>query len=200
MTAYMNSTPEIYDLINTYLGTVLITKPDEVMEFTNEYFYRMRLMKDIGELKDAIKGRPLVITGPFGVGKQTLIDMVIEKFGDVFCQVGRRFSPPHETEEETVFEKCGWREERRERAEEMVADPSSVLESVEVLGNLLLTSCDDLLKVSKFEGKVGVMVAHPSSLPSLHKSPLNPLIVLIAPPSQEDLVNRVASKLLFIDD
>ena len=64
------------EILNDFLSAVLLHKPDDVYLFAKEYFHPFN--------PTPMKYKPLVVCGPYGVGKGTLLKAVLEKFGDLF--------------------------------------------------------------------------------------------------------------------
>jgi len=77
-TTYINKHPEIRQLLNDFLSTVLLEKPDDVYAYAQEYFSYFNTEKEPEQYK------PLVLSGPPGVGKETLIQMLLKHFPDKF--------------------------------------------------------------------------------------------------------------------
>lgn len=63
---YINKHPEIRQLLNDFLSTVLLEKPDDVYVYAQEYFSYFNTEKEPQQYK------PLVLSGPQGVGKVTV--------------------------------------------------------------------------------------------------------------------------------
>lgn len=64
------------EILNDFLSSVLLHKPDDVYLFAKEYFHPFN--------PTPMKYKPLVICGPYGVGKGTLIQAVLDRYGDLF--------------------------------------------------------------------------------------------------------------------
>ena len=61
--AYISAHPEIRQLLNDFLSTLLLEKPEDVYEYAQDYF------SFFNTEKEPIQFKPLVISGPSGVGK-----------------------------------------------------------------------------------------------------------------------------------
>jgi len=59
--AYLDTCPEIHELVKTFISNVLVNKPADARIFAKEYFASID--------KNKIDYKPLVISGPSGVGK-----------------------------------------------------------------------------------------------------------------------------------
>jgi guanylate kinase len=74
--SYVADKPEIREVLNDFLSSVLLRKPDNVFVFAKEYFHPFN--------PTPLQSKPLVVVGPSGVGKRTLITYVLKKYGDLF--------------------------------------------------------------------------------------------------------------------
>ena len=59
----MSKHPEIREILNDFMSSVLLEKPTEVFEYARDYFSYFNIEKD------RVKYKPIVISGPPGVGK-----------------------------------------------------------------------------------------------------------------------------------
>jgi len=57
--------PEIREVLNDFLSSVLATKPDDVFVYAKEYFNPFNPSPE--------REKPFIIVGPSGVGKNTLV-------------------------------------------------------------------------------------------------------------------------------
>jgi len=64
------------EILNDFLSAVLLSKPDDVYLFAKEYFHPFN--------PTPVKEKPLIICGPYGVGKKTIRKYMLEKYGDLF--------------------------------------------------------------------------------------------------------------------
>ena len=70
--AYLDTHPEISRMLSDFMSSILLDKPDDVFLFASEHF---------GTFEGENGGhRPIVISGPSGVGKSTLVGMLIKSF------------------------------------------------------------------------------------------------------------------------
>lgn len=61
--SYLKSHPELRQILNDFLSSCLLEQPENVYSYARKFFSYFNYTKDIKRL------RPLVITGPSGVGK-----------------------------------------------------------------------------------------------------------------------------------
>lgn len=73
---YISEHLEIREVLNDFLSSVLLSKPDDVFVYAKEYFHPFNPTPQ--------KNKPLILVGPSGVGKRTLIDAVLQQYGDIF--------------------------------------------------------------------------------------------------------------------
>jgi len=89
---YLESHPELTQLLNDFTTEVLYHKPDDLILFAKEYFAKFN--------PNPIKNKPLAIVGPSGVGKSTFINRLRELFPGVFeFSVSSTTRKPREGEE-----------------------------------------------------------------------------------------------------
>ena len=69
---YINQHPELRPLIDDFVTSIITHKPSDLIKYAAEYFNKMR--------EGGILPMPLVISGPPGVGRTTLINMLLSKF------------------------------------------------------------------------------------------------------------------------
>ena len=70
--SFLMEHPEIKRLLNDYLSNILLHKPDDVFNFTKDYF---KFLCDKGESHKLV-----ILVGPNSVGKTTMIDYILEQF------------------------------------------------------------------------------------------------------------------------
>lgn len=74
---YIDAHPELRSLIDDFVASVIAHKPDDLVKFGSFFFSDLRKNGQLGPC-------PVVIAGPSGVGKGTLINKLLEKFPEVF--------------------------------------------------------------------------------------------------------------------
>ena len=74
--SYIVQHPEMREILNDFMSSVLLNKPDDVYLFAKEYFHPFN--------PAPVKEKPFIVCGPFGVGKETLRKRVLAKYGDLF--------------------------------------------------------------------------------------------------------------------
>ncbi len=180
---YIDSHPEVRAALQDFLSAVLLEKPDDVYAFARQHFsVRGKVPKD--KLL-----RPLVICGPSGVGKGTLMNMLFEEFGGSFG-----FSVSHTTRAPRPGEVHGVHYNFTSR-EVMAAaiEEGRFLEFAQVHTNMYGTSLDAVRKVQR-AGKVCVLDIDVQGVMKIKETDANPHYVFIAPPSPEQLEARLRGR------
>ncbi|KAJ9080047.1 guanylate kinase [Entomophthora muscae] len=132
------------------------------------------------------KPRPIVISGPSGTGKSTLLKRLLEEFPDKFG-----FSVSHTTRQPRQNEVDGISYHFTTR-EKMMAeiDQGKFIEWAEFSKNLYGTSIDAVKKVVD-SSKICLLDIDMQGVKSVKKSDLNARFLFISPPSVTELENRL---------
>lgn len=88
----MSEHPEIREILNDFLSGLLLSWPDDVYVFAKEYFHPFN--------PTPVKYKPLILCGPYGVGKETIRKLLMEKFGKLFDFVRSYTTRPMKADEE----------------------------------------------------------------------------------------------------
>ncbi|KAK8514686.1 hypothetical protein V6N13_103159 [Hibiscus sabdariffa] len=130
--------------------------------------------------------KPVVISGPSGVGKGTLINMLMEEFPSMFG-----FSVSHTTRAPRDMEKNGVHYHFTERSimEKDIKD-GKFLEFASVHGNLYGTSIEAVEAVAD-SGKRCILDIDVQGAKSVRASSLDAVFIFISPPSMGELEERL---------
>ncbi|KAI5583868.1 hypothetical protein BDE02_06G045200 [Populus trichocarpa] len=133
--------------------------------------------------------KPVVISGPSGVGKGTLISMLMKEFPSMFG-----FSVSHTTRAPRCMEKDGVHYHFTERSimEKEIKD-GKFLEYASVHGNLYGTSIE-AVEVVTDAGKRCILDIDVQGARSVKASSLEAIFIFICPPSMEELEKRLRSR------
>ncbi|XP_004513776.1 guanylate kinase 1-like isoform X2 [Cicer arietinum] len=133
--------------------------------------------------------KPVVISGPSGVGKGTLISMLMKEFPWMFG-----FSVSHTTRAPRAMEKDGIHYHFTEKSimEEEIKD-GKFLEFASVHGNLYGTSVEAVELVSD-AGKRCILDIDVQGARSVRASSLEAIFIFICPPSMEELEKRLRDR------
>ncbi|KAL5540496.1 hypothetical protein UlMin_043090 [Ulmus minor] len=132
---------------------------------------------------------PVVISGPSGVGKGTLISMLMEEFPSMFG-----FSVSHTTRARRGMEKDGVHYHFSERSvmEKEITD-GKFLEYASVHGNLYGTSVEAVEVVSD-SGKQCILDIDVQGARSVRDSSVEAIFIFVCPPSMEELEKRLRAR------
>eukprot|EP00695_Tsukubamonas_globosa_P003880 TRINITY_DN895_c0_g1_i1.p1 TRINITY_DN895_c0_g1~~TRINITY_DN895_c0_g1_i1.p1 ORF type:complete len:254 (+),score=86.27 TRINITY_DN895_c0_g1_i1:164-925(+) len=182
---YLSSHPELRRSLHELMMAVLSKKPSEPVEFARKFFANPLLGKE-GDASP----RPIVICGPSGVGKGTIITKLQEEFPDKFG-----FSVSHTTRGPRPGEEDGihYNFTTKEKIEEEIAQ-GKFIEHAHVHGNVYGSSFEAVERVSN-AGKVCILDIDVQGMMSVKRSKkLNPVYVFVKPPSPEDLEQRLRGR------
>ncbi|CAH9125724.1 unnamed protein product [Cuscuta epithymum] len=133
--------------------------------------------------------KPIVISGPSGVGKGTLISKLMEEFPSMFG-----FSVSHTTRAPRVKEQDGvhYHFSERSKMEKEIKD-GKFLEYATVHGNLYGTSVE-AVEVVADSGKRCILDIDVQGAKSVRASSLEAIFIFITPPSFEKLEQRLRAR------
>ncbi|KAJ0042228.1 hypothetical protein Pint_17922 [Pistacia integerrima] len=133
--------------------------------------------------------KPVVISGPSGVGKGTLISLLMKEFPSMFG-----FSVSHTTRKPRDMEKDGVHYHFTERSvmEKEIKD-GKFLEFASVHGNLYGTSIE-AVEVVADDGKRCILDIDVQGARSVRASSLEAIFIFICPPSMEQLEERLRAR------
>ncbi|XP_064386988.1 guanylate kinase-like isoform X2 [Halichondria panicea] len=145
--------------------------------------------KKKAELAKASLPRPLVVAGPSGSGKSTLLTRLFSDNPDKFG-----FSVSHTTRKPRPGEENGkhYHFSTRESMQKGI-DAGAFIEWAEYSGNMYGTSKKAVRDVQE-QGRVCVLDIEMQGVRNLKKTDLNPVYVLIRPPSIEALEERLRAR------
>ncbi|XP_041025697.1 guanylate kinase 2-like isoform X2 [Juglans microcarpa x Juglans regia] len=133
--------------------------------------------------------KPVVISGPSGVGKGTLISMLMKEFPSMFG-----FSVSHTTRAPRGMEKDGVHYHFTERsAMEREIEDGKFLEFAAVHGNLYGTSVE-AVEVVADAGKRCILDIDVQGARSVKASSLDAMFIFVCPPSMEELEKRLRAR------
>ncbi|XP_027366673.1 guanylate kinase 2-like [Abrus precatorius] len=172
-------------------------KPDDCiwfLEVDTQYVRQQR--KNLGtEVVAWSKGvvghaeKPIIVSGPSGVGKGTLISMLMKEFPSMFG-----FSVSHTTRAPRGTEKDGVHYHFTEKSVmEKDIEDGKFLEFASVHGNLYGTSVEAVEMVSD-AGKRCILDIDVQGAKSVRASSLEAIFIFICPPSMEELEKRLRDR------
>lgn len=160
---------------------ILVERPDDVKSFVVEELQAV--------VKTVVKHPPLVISGPSGAGKGTIIDLIMKAFPGKFC-----FSVSHTTRAPRGKEVDGihYHFVTRDTMEREIA-AGKFIEYAEVHGNFYGTSLSAVERIWN-SGKICILDIDIQGVKQVKASPLSPRFLFISPPSLEVLEQRLSGR------
>ncbi|ETV88381.1 guanylate kinase, variant [Aphanomyces astaci] len=179
--AYLDGHPELKTLLSSFMSAVLIEKPSDVLGFAKDHFDALKPIK--------ISPDPLVVTGPSGVGKGTLITRLLGKYPTQFG-----FSVSHTTRDPRKGEVDGVAYNFVTADEfESHVQSNAFLEFAYVHGNGYGTSVRAVEEVQTQE-KICILDIDIQGVQQVKKSSSKMKFLFIAPPSMSDLEKRLRGR------
>jgi len=133
--------------------------------------------------------RPLVLCGPSGVGKSTILARITKEFPDAFgFSVSHTTRSPREGEEDGVSYHFTDRESMQK-----AIDEGEFIEHAVFSGNMYGTSKTAIRSVMD-DGKICILDIDMQGVKQIKETDLNPLYVFIKPPSIEELEKRLRGR------
>lgn len=134
------------------------------------------------------RGRLVVISGPSGVGKDTLIERLLQRDGNLAKSVSFTTRPKRPGEAPGVDYVFVTREEFEQASRE-----GKLLESAEYDGNLYATSAP-MVEQLRSSGRDTILKIDVQGAEQIRKLVPDALFIFIAPPSMEELERRLAKR------
>jgi len=179
--------PQLKALLNDFLSNVLLYKPKDVYNFAQTYFSTFHSNLNLDNINQ--KSVPIVICGPSGVGKGTLIDKIMAEFPNKFgFSVSHTTRKPRNSEQNGVHYHFTNLEEMNKEISE-----GKFVEFANVHGNLYGTSKAAVDTVMA-TGKTCILDIDVQGAEQVKKSSLKAHYMFIAPPSMEELEKRLRAR------
>jgi len=178
--------PQLKSLLNDFVSSVLLHKPDDVYTFARSYFSTFHFNSEDNNHQ---KPKPIVFCGPSGVGKGTLIDKLMQEYPNKFG-----FSVSHTTRKSRPNEKNGvhYHFTTLDEINKAISEGKFV-EHANVHGNVYGTSKASIESVMN-TGQICILDIDVQGAEQVKKSTLNPLYLFITPPSLEELEKRLRAR------
>jgi len=133
--------------------------------------------------------RPLVLCGPSGVGKSTIVERIKKAFPNAFAlSVSHTTRNPREGEKDGVNYFFTDRETMKNSI-----DNDDFIETAEFSGNMYGTSKSAVESVIQ-HGKICILDIDMQGVKQIKKTDLNPMYVFIHPPSRDELEKRLRGR------
>ena len=216
--AYVEAHPEIKTLLSGFMSALLLEKPQDVAAFATTHFSAMRpfyraqvhccvlwmlchavvmACTEPVAVRHAcvLQLEPIVIAGPSGVGKGTLINLLLRQFPDTFgFSVSHTTRGPREGEVDGVAYHFM---EKSRMLEEIAA--GRFLEHAEVHDNLYGTSRRAVQEVQD-QGKICILDIDIQGVKQVKQAGLRAKYLFVAPPSMDELEGRLRGRATETED
>jgi guanylate kinase len=179
---YLAEHPELRTLLDGFISEVLLKHPSDIIKFGVQYFNQLRDPSLAGPT-------PVVVAGPSGVGKGTLINMLMSKYPNIFG-----FSVSHTTRQPRPGEENGVHYHFVEKSEmERGIAANEFIEYAHVHTNIYGTSVKGVEKVRN-TGKICILDIDIQGVKNVKNSTLDCRYVFVMPPSVEELEGRLRKR------
>lgn len=177
---YLADHPEIKLLLNDFLSSVLMHKPDDLFKYTKEYFSILCTKPSISKL--------ILVIGPIGVGKTTLTKKLMNEFSSISKVIKYTTKKPTNSEEDgkdyyfISHEKFLQMETNKEFIEHCFIDDNyygTTMKEVEKLNN---------------QNKTALMIVDIITAKNIYSSGLLAYYIGIIPPNIAVLRERISFK------
>jgi guanylate kinase len=203
--AYLSAHPEVKEIVAGFLLSLLKEKPHNVTEYAAKYFTTTKpsasppvVNGNNGVITNGhrpvqaavvVGHAPLVIVGPSGVGKGTLITRLMKEFSDHFgFSVSHTTRKPREGEQHGIHYHFTNHDEMRHGVSKGL-----FIEHAEVHGNIYGTSYHAVGNVQD-AGKICLLDIDVQGMEAMKRTHLAPKTIFIAPPSHEELEKRLRGR------
>ena len=189
--AYIGEHPELKNILSDFMAAVLLEKPDDTFAFAAEHFaIGLPKKEHAKKKKESSAPRPLVFAGPPGVGKGTLLAMLLKAYPQVFG-----FSVSHTTRDPKAGEEEGsaYHFTTKETMQADI-DAGKFVEFSIAHGHFWGTSQASVDAITT-AGKICVLDIDMQGVRKVRRSELPaPVYVFVRPPSMEALEERLRAR------
>eukprot|EP00762_Andalucia_godoyi_P001343 ANDGO_04779.mRNA.1 Guanylate kinase 1 len=202
--SYLSAHPELSSLLNDFVADVLLHKPTDVYAHANQFFSRISSINQSNQQNSTSAAsssnsdngnvskknpHPIVVCGPSGVGKGTLIGKLMSEYPSLFgFSVSHTTRAPRSGEEHGIHYNFSTHEEM-----EKLKAAGGFVETALVHGNMYGTSFAGVGKVAE-SGKACILDIDVQGAQSVKKSPLNAVYLFVRPPGMEELEKRLRGR------
>mmetsp|Transcript_12472 Transcript_12472/g.12889 ORF Transcript_12472/g.12889 Transcript_12472/m.12889 type:complete len:313 (-) Transcript_12472:124-1062(-) len=184
---YIKKHPELQPLLDEFLTEILIKKPHDIVRFGQQFFSEKA--KNTQEKIHPNGPLPLVIAGPSGVGKGTLINLLFEKYPSFFgFSVSHTTRGPRPGEQNGVHYNFVSIDEMKAAIEQ-----GKFIEHAQVHTNFYGTSFEAVEKIQS-QGKICVLDIDIQGVQNVKRSGLDCKYIFIAPPNMQTLESRLRGR------
>lgn len=179
---YVIGHPEIREVLNDFLSSVLLHKPDDVFVYAKEYFRPFN--------PTPLRGKPFILVGPSGVGKDTLLQAVFKKFEGIF---EKKISYTTRPEKKIEKNKSNYYLISREEFQKKI-DKGDFVEYKEINGHLYGTCSKEIKRIND-AGRIPIIEVDVKGAIDVNKAGLEGNFLFVYPPSFEELRKRIGNRI-----
>jgi guanylate kinase len=185
---YLEKHPEMRTILDEFVAAIITQKPTDLIKFGEYYFSTLGNKSQIGP-------SPLVVAGPSGVGKGTLIKKLLDKYPNLFgFSVSHTTRPPRPGEENGVHYHFVSLSEMKSGV-----GRNEFVEYANVHTAMYGTSKAAILKIRE-QNKICILDIDMQGVQSVKNSNIDCKYIFIAPPSMEELEKRLRGRGTETDD
>lgn len=178
---YLLQHPELRDLLNDFMTSTLLHQPKDIFLFAREFFSVFNPEPDYF--------KPLVLAGPSGVGKGTLIKLLTDRYPSLFdFSVSCTTRKPRPGEVHGKHYYFVTSDEYRVKKEQ-----GEFVECNEVHGNHYGTLRSEIERIRE-EGRICILDIDVGGAKQIFDSGLDCNYLFIMPPSMKELENRLRGR------
>ena len=157
---------------------------DDVFVYAKEYFHPFN--------PTPLKNKPLILVGPSGVGKRTLIDLVLQQYGDIFDRKMSYTTRPRREGNEKSHENFNF--VTHAEFQRMVQNKEFIEYREKSEGCWYGTSYAELERM-KSSNKIPIIEVDVQGAIEINKQALEGNFLFIYPPSFEELRRRIGNRI-----
>jgi guanylate kinase len=179
---YILSHPEIREVLNDFLSSVLLHKPDDVFVYAKEYFHPFN--------PTPLRGKPFILVGPSGVGKDVLLKEIFKKYEGIF---EKKISYTTRPEKKIEKNKSNYYLVSREEFQKKIS-AGDFVEYKEINGHLYGTCSKEIARIND-AGRIPIIEVDVKGAIDINKTGLEGNFLFVYPPSFEELRKRIGYRI-----
>jgi guanylate kinase len=179
---YILSHPEIREVLNDFLSSVLLHKPDDVFVYAKEYFHPFN--------PTPLRGKPFILVGPSGVGKDTLLKEIFKKYEGIFEKKISYTTRPEKKIEKNKDNYCLITHEQFQKK----IENKDFVEYKEINGHLYGTCKAELRRIND-AGRIPIIEVDVKGAIDINKTGLEGNFLFVYAPSFEELRKRIGNRI-----
>lgn len=192
---YTQQHPEIREVLNDFISGILLHKPvslirflsllpqNDVFVYAKEYFHPFN--------PTPLQYKPLILVGPSGVGKRTLVNEVLKLYGDLF---ERKRSVTTRQKRVDEIDSSMFKFVNKEEFNRLVESNYFIEHREKLHGNMYGTSFAELERI-KSSGKIPIIEVDVQGAIELNNKAVEGNFLFIYPPSFEELRKRIGNRI-----